>query len=410
MLCLSVSAFAADSGIIRGEFHYPGKTIPKNLEVCADEIHTHKSYCTKTFTKKKSGWAYAGKIPVGEYWVLARSGKSKGYYSTNINCKTDECKSHQRIIVHLFANQELTGIDPDDWAIKKIKPETDMTLEEFKVDGYRFRSLCDQTYGGSVSLVQGGEEVFHQDQCGHPLSFGPKTALFDPQSFHLPIVKDITGSGSRTLAVAFFSGGAHCCWSHTALLLKNPIEVILKTKNYNEEKPLENPGGVWESSSSIEFEDLGKNGKYDIIGYDETFDYWNGPYYVTTGVRPKVIFKFENGQYVLAPDLMKKPTPSSDEFNDKVNEVAENLSAPEFEEFQDPKWGKGGVRPELWGTMLRYLYSGNSDWAWKFYDRVWGDDRPGKKEFLEEFKKQLEKSPYWPAIKAMNSEQKSEAK
>lgn len=411
---LTVSAYAADMGIVRGQFKYPGKKVPSDLEVCAREIHTDKIYCTKAFTKEKAGaLGYAGKIPVGNYMVLARSAQPNtraGYFTTQVHCEGADCKSHQRIVVHLLAGQDLPGIDPDDWTFKEAEPGTDVILNEFKVGDYRFRSRCDQSfYLGYTALYKEKEEIFRRDQCGQVLSFAKNEAEQDEKSFHMPVIKDITGTGVNSLAIQFYSGGAHCCYSHTVLSLFNPIQTILKTHDYGEGNPLENPGEVWESNAAIQFIDLQKKGIYNIMGRDETFDYWEGPYSVTMEVRPKVIFEFQNGRYVLSLDLMKKDAPTTDAFNEKVNKVSEKLgNVPEMVDFQDKRWSEGGVPPELWGTMLQYIYTGHADLAWKFYDRVWGDNRAGKKEFLEAFKKQLEKSPYWPAVKTMTSEKHDE--
>lgn len=61
-----------------------------------------------------------------------------------------------------------------------------------------------------------------------------------------------------------------------------------------------------------------------------------------------------------------------------------------------------GVPPVLWGYMLDLIYTGNGNLAFDFFDKAWPDWKKAKKEFLDAFKKQLSRSPYWYGIKVMN--------
>jgi len=51
---------------------------------------------------------------------------------------------------------------------------------------------------------------------------------------------------------------------------------------------------------------------------------------------------------------------------------------------------------------LSMVYNGQGNEALFFCSKVWPKNRRGEKEFVEAFKKQLIKSPYWPGIKVLN--------
>ena len=73
-------------------------------------------------------------------------------------------------------------------------------------------------------------------------------------------------------------------------------------------------------------------------------------------------------------------------------------------------WPHTEVSPQLWGTMLDLIYSGHEEGAWKFLDTAWPSKVRGKDVFARDFRAQLAKSPYWPAVKAMNSEKPLDGK
>jgi hypothetical protein len=53
--------------------------------------------------------------------------------------------------------------------------------------------------------------------------------------------------------------------------------------------------------------------------------------------------------------------------------------------------------------MLDLIYSGHDAEAWKFLDAAWPPKVSGKDSFARDFRAQLAKSPYWPAVTAMNA-------
>jgi hypothetical protein len=45
--------------------------------------------------------------------------------------------------------------------------------------------------------------------------------------------------------------------------------------------------------------------------------------------------------------------------------------------------------------MLSLIYTDNEEWAWKFFDLVWPEKKPGKEKFLKDFKEKLLNNSYY---------------
>lgn len=199
--------------------------------------------------------------------------------------------------------------------------------------------------------------------------------------------KDINGDGVPDLIVEHYSGGAHCCYEYAIFSLGNTLELtsVLEGKH-----------------SPLEFKDLDGDGKYEVIGRDWTFAYWNTSF--AESPAPQIILRWNDGRYRLTGDLMKKPANQNEllqlaeEFRRDALFVDESMKSLHWE----PKW---------WAVMLELIYTGNGNLAWKFCDWFWPvSDQQSiskkymaeKKKFLSEFKKQLKTSPYWLDLKKLN--------
>ena len=123
---------------------------------------------------------------------------------------------------------------------------------------------------------------------------------------------------------------------------------------------------------------------------------------------------------VLPPPLLEGDCLTSDEFMRRWEQMpdlmrAEVLAPPGLEARADEVrnyapsaeggiWPRTDVSPQLWTTMLDLIYSGHAGDAWKFFNTAWPAKMQGKDAFASAFRAQLAKSPYWPAVSAMNSE------
>ncbi|MCF7870053.1 MAG: hypothetical protein K9M01_02935 [Candidatus Omnitrophica bacterium] len=206
--------------------------------------------------------------------------------------------------------------------------------------------------------------------------------------------KDITGDGEPNLLVSHWSGGAHCCFSFYVFSIGEDFRLIQRINN--------------EDGDLGKFVDVDDDGALEFIGNDWTFSYWRAPF--SQSPAPRIILKYRDGKYRLALDLMKSE-PLDPE---RQAEMIQRIKADMADAVADKEWMKeqlelgelsyGWVRegvaipPLVWKHMLQLIYYGDAKSAWDFLDKVWPEDKPGKEEFLADFKKVLAESPYWDSL------------
>jgi len=202
-----------------------------------------------------------------------------------------------------------------------------------------------------------------------------------------PAGTDLNGDGIPEIIVRYFSGGAHCCMEYRIYSLGKRLELINTLQGLH---------------SYFKFRDLDGDGKYEAIGRDWTFGYWNASF--AGSPAPEIILQWKDRKYRLAKDLMKKP-PNEKELQKLAKEFRRSALFTD-ESRQSLHW-----EAEWWAVMLELIYTGNGDLAWKFCDWFWPVSNQksvgqiylaDKKKYLVEFKKQLKKSPYWADLKKMN--------
>jgi eukaryotic-like serine/threonine-protein kinase len=132
------------------------------------------------------------------------------------------------------------------------------------------------------------------------------------------------------------------------------------------------------------FQEVPGSGRRDFITTDPTFAGWRG-----FDLRPAVSLRPQEGAYRLDSELMQKEPDEAE-----LARRADWLRAS-FRGAREPA--------ELPWTMLTLVYSGHANVAFQFCQRAWPDSRPGKQAFLQDFRARLAQSPYWPSIRAMNS-------
>lgn len=215
----------------------------------------------------------------------------------------------------------------------------------------------------------------------------------------MPVGRDITGSGKPEVVISNWTGGAHCCLSYDVLELGNHVKKV----------------GHIDAGDGAPCKFIReKDGKIDFVVYDWTFAYWNTSFVESPA--PEVILRYEPGGYQPAIKLMRKPAPSPSDFQELVAEgkrqfhsaktygsdnVNRAIWAAEGENSSYQDWQ---TLPDsrFWSIMLDLIYSGHTKLAWKFCNEAWQGSPDVKARFLSSFRQQLKKSPYWPAIRAMN--------
>jgi len=215
----------------------------------------------------------------------------------------------------------------------------------------------------------------------------------DPDAAMVKMGMDITGAGQPDLVISEWFGGANCC------LLFHIFEI----------------GPTFKTLGTIdaEFGDSGphflhpdkdsKSTGLAIQIHDWTFANWNTDF--ADSPAPKVLLRFSDNAYRVAPDLMRAPVLSASDLAARAAEV--KSYAPSA---KGGTWPHDKVSPQLWATMLDLIYSGHADDAWKFLDDAWPPKVQGKDAFARDFRAQLAKSKYWAAVEAMNTAKPPAAK
>ncbi|MCL4458008.1 MAG: hypothetical protein M1147_03285 [Nitrospirae bacterium] len=265
---------------------------------------------------------------------------------------------------------------------------------EIKINNDYILRLYNSGLGNDMEAGYDAFEILHRGQKVYTENEERYTALYIENGKEIYLNKtkgvnlsDITGDGIPDLIISVWSGGAHCCYSTTIFSLGEQFKKIVRLEGKH---------------TSFDIKDIDNDNVYELVGHDWTFEYWQSSF--AGSPAPEIVLKYKNGNYVIATDLMKKPPPKSQEFYTKFNDIRKKMGkSGEVIHQESEVWGSdGGIPPELWGYMLDLMYSGNGQLALEFFDKVWSDKRRGKKEFLEVFKKQISKSPYWSEIKKMN--------
>ncbi len=180
--------------------------------------------------------------------------------------------------------------------------------------------------------------------------------------------------------------------------------------------------GVYTGNALAEFVDLDGKPGLEVETVDDVFKYyWKGDQ--GTFRPPRVVLRFKDGKYQIAPDLMRMPRrdlKNPELFAIGVDDInvrrpkqrpipkdptPEELAAFALEVRDSPVW-RQDHRPiprELTHVMWNLIYVGAAERAVQFFHSAWPDWREGKDEFFREFYQcQLRVSDYWPAIAEMN--------
>jgi hypothetical protein len=254
-------------------------------------------------------------------------------------------------------------------------------LEQTKInDHYSFRKYKDTSQGYCVGYeILYNEKVVDDSGCGDidcSIS-GNLTGISFP-----PIGQNITGDGIPNLVVGCITGGSHCCSDITIYSLGNPLKVI---KNFD--CPY----------CTFKLVDLQRDGTYELIMTDSTFQGWAIYSRSEEGfANQNVILRYKNGDYQIAPDLMKK-------FPNKIDPPSLDAITSEFGDNNDfdPSSPEKGLL-DLSRYMTALIYVGRGNEAFDFCHKVWPQNHKGEEAFIAAFKEQLAESPYWQGIKVLN--------
>jgi hypothetical protein len=264
------------------------------------------------------------------------------------------------------------------WLLPQYKTIRSETVNGWRIDLQEIRDP--KVIGGQrLVLKRTGCPTFTID--GWRLQLGGATSS-SPDQPRVGLGEDLTGDGLADLIVADHSGGAHCCMTYRILSLAE--DRIRQLQMFD----TQNAGG--------RFHDLDDDGLPELETSDPVFTYWNTSY--AGSPKPRVVLKWRDGRYQLAPDLMRGPAPDTATFTALARSIRES-----------DDWSADGRVPpvDLWANMLDFIYTGHSDLGWKLLEDAWRSDRESdqksRTQFMVDLIAQLAYSQYWEGVRAMNA-------
>ncbi|HEY2858022.1 MAG TPA: hypothetical protein VGJ21_06375 [Terracidiphilus sp.] len=242
-----------------------------------------------------------------------------------------------------------------------------------QVNGYTFRSYSSkEARTACVQVIHNGRVIFRRTNDNDGWFTIGQPANKADQVPAIPNGTDLTGRGHPDMTVAAYSGGAHCCLSHYVFELEPEFKLLAHLDAQD----------TWPAY----FDDLDHDGHYYYIAEDWTFAYWLGDF-ASSPAAPIILRWVDDparGGFHLALDKMARLTPGSAE----LREDLENAKT----DFATQVMGGG----PLWGPIMRLIYSGHPDLAWRFLDEALpAKFSSNKDDWTEEFCIGLKESPYW---------------
>ena len=276
------------------------------------------------------------------------------------------------LLIYFLCNLLTISLSQDDEEIKLIlSPEN--LVKKVVIGEYTFRCyIGPPPFRNNVFQIYKGEELVYQSKVGHAYWLGKKEGLFHPGD-------DITGDGIPNLVVMYSSGGNSSfnqfCYVFS---LGDQFRLIQYLPEGN-------------------FVDINQDGKLDCIAYQPGFTFWHACH--AGSPVPKIVYEYCDNEYLLAPALMYQPLPEEEEINKTIEEVKRRCAKTKEEKWDHLCWHYEEVYLDssVWSYMLKLMFSGHSDEAYDFLDKVWPEGEKGKSYFIYDFEKLLNETT-WPAL------------
>lgn len=185
---------------------------------------------------------------------------------------------------------------------------------------------------------------------------------------------DKTGDGTPDIALSYYSGGAHCCFSMYFYELGDDVKPVDSLQMGN-----------------ADLAAVGKspNGGLKLMSGDDTFAYWNTSF--AGSPIPQIILDFRDGKFQTNARLMRKPAPALAALKKEAADIRAKMPPDAYTGDE-----AGGTFDEsFWGRMLDLIYTGHEDLAWQYFDWAWNPKKAGKEIFKKDFEKQLAGSKFY---------------
>lgn len=274
-------------------------------------------------------------------------------------------------------------------------PANTVVRDARKVNGYDIKILVPK------NTDEGGESILLIERAGKPeaivkgesfgslgFNFADKSGEGSAASAKLfASTSDKTGDGTPDVAIEYYSGGAHCCFSMHFFELGKEVTKV----------PVLSTGDAPISA-------IGKNPKGGLFlaTADNNFAYWNVPF--AESPFGDLVLEFREGQFRPSASKMLKPAPSLLELRKKATAARSIMNNVQYLGSDSAAADDKVVFEEaFWSTMIDLVYTGHRELAWEYLDMVWPKAKKGKEIFKRDFQEQLESSQFWGEIKGLGA-------
>lgn len=244
-----------------------------------------------------------------------------------------------------------------------------------------FKSYKNDYDGSCLEVIQDAKVIFRRT-IDSPQGYTLGQAA--NKEWKVPAIAngtDITGRGHPNMIVSFYTGGAHCCTFHYIFELKPEFKLLATL----------NAADTWPAY----FADLDNNHRYYYLAADWTFAYWCGAF--AGSPNHSIILRYVNDSkgagFHLAMDKMQTPAPSPKEWQKALRNVRSELRLKRDNMYNE-------LPTYLWQEVLKLIYTGHSDLAWKFLEEAGPEAQQAEYPDLADFCSQLKTSPYWSDLAA----------
>lgn len=246
---------------------------------------------------------------------------------------------------------------------------------DVKIRSWEEQSVLTAEKGGRIRLFMrgGGGDI-----SGFHFMDDTSEEFDESDSRSVALIKntpDKTGDGAPDVAVTYYSGGAHCCFTAYFIELGERVRVAAEVDGDN--VPVNAVGRA-------------PGGGLRLETADNTFAYWLVSF--ADSPLPSITLEFRGGELRPAPELMRKRPPTLAKLRQEARQVRSQLGLEPYKGEEDASF-----EVAFWDRMLDLLYSGNETLAWQYFDLVWPAKKPGKALFRADFEKQLNLSWFWKA-------------
>lgn len=250
-----------------------------------------------------------------------------------------------------------------DWAPSfcSINP---VVIEEKEFDNYHIVISRDEEWMCvQLDIEKDGQNIYHQQDIGTHFYFGSNFEKHSNGLIHLTDIK------KPNLVISEWTGGMHCCYYlHVFELGDTPRKIAsLGGQNYYPE-----------------IKDYDQNGIYEIKITDDFLAYRFASFALSAVA--KVVLKFNDGHFAVAPEYMVQPISDLSRFKNKIPHWQKIFAKESPAEFPPRSFVQ---------TITNLFFSGNQEIALELIDSTWPEGLGGKEKFLSEYREALSESNYY---------------